>query len=805
MPITDPMILPADVLLVPVSELPAAVREQIVAEEGDYALTRPHSRTPSRIVDAQAAELLKEFRQPITIVQAVIRYSRGKQSDPEQALEDAFPLLERLAQAHLLVAADSVEASQIRPSLDPGDSFAGTEVLRCVQVLEDTELYQVKTETGQSAALKILRPNAGPSVARMFEREAAILERLDHKVTPKLLGKCFDDDGRYLIMEWCSGIDCASAAQRLRRSGGAARDELLGLCGAILDAYAHLHSQRVIHSDIHPRNVLVEAAVIKIIDFGLARVSGIESEFRRAERGGIGFFFEPEYAKAAKDRRTPPASSFPGEQYSLAALIYLLVTGNHYVDFSPEKSEMFRQILEDAPLEFIRRRVEAWPELEQVLAKALDKNPSARYGSVAELAEQVKSVAVPVVRVADDQGAERSTFPAAQRTLREMLARLAAGAQLFESGVPTAPKVSVTFGAAGIALGLYRIACAREDPRLLALADLWATRAARDINRDDAFYNEQLEVTPEVVGSVSPYHTASGVHLVQGLIGQAMGDVVSQQGAVDRFVAAVSGTPCDNLDLTLGRSGTLLGAALLLAAVAGNSYVNTTALEEFGNRALQELWQQIAGFAPIRECRQISYSGIAHGWAGILYAVMRWCRSSGTAVPDGVLERLEQLAALARHSGRRAQWKWRIRGHRSETGGTYLPGWCNGSAGFVHLWLLAHEIFGKETYADLAEKAGFDEWESESQLGSLCCGLAGQAYASLSLYRRTSDKQWLRRAESQAQQAALVMAALPNDNGGQSLVSQAESLYKGQLGVAVLAAELECPEFATMPFFEKEA
>jgi hypothetical protein len=65
-----------------------------------------------------------------------------------------------------------------------------------------------------------------------------------------------------------------------------------------------------------------------------------------------------------------------------------------------------------------------------------------------------------------------------------------------------------------------------------------------------------------------------------------MGDVVSQQTAVEKFVAAATAASCDNLDLALGRSGVLLGAALLLDAISGSTLVNTTALNEFGNLAL---------------------------------------------------------------------------------------------------------------------------------------------------------------------------------------------------------------------------
>ena len=102
----------------------------------------------------------------------------------------------------------------------------------------------------------------------------------------------------------------------------------------------------------------------------------------------------------------------------------------------------------------------------------------------------------------------------------------------------------------------------------------------------------------------------------------------------------------------------------------------------------------------------------------------------------------------------------------------------------------------------LAERAGLDAWESESAIGSLCCGFAGQAYALLNLYKRTDDKTWRHRAQAQAQRAARSMLA--TSPGGESN-ERMDSLYKGGLGVAVLAADLERPQFAAMPFFEREA
>src|SRR5947208_15043136 len=113
MDITDPLLLPVDIVLVPVAKLPAHIREQLECEDDDYVITRPHSRTPSRIIDLQTAELLKQFYAPKTIVQAVIDYCRAKKLDPEQTLDSAFPMLQSFMTSRLLVSADSEEESHI--------------------------------------------------------------------------------------------------------------------------------------------------------------------------------------------------------------------------------------------------------------------------------------------------------------------------------------------------------------------------------------------------------------------------------------------------------------------------------------------------------------------------------------------------------------------------------------------------------------------------------------------------------------------------------------------------------------------
>src|ERR1700680_1752777 len=209
MELTDIFVLPAGTVLQPVSELTEELRREIGAAEGDFALSRPNSRSHSKVVDAEAAALIWQFEKPSTIAQAVARFSRGKSVNAERLLEEAMPLLQSLITEQSLVTGNSIEASRLHPSLTNESSVEGWIILRCVQTLEDTEVYQTRGPGGQLAALKI-GPSGVGSVRRTIEREARVLSELDSTATPQVFGTGQWKDRPYLLTEWCAGADAHS-------------------------------------------------------------------------------------------------------------------------------------------------------------------------------------------------------------------------------------------------------------------------------------------------------------------------------------------------------------------------------------------------------------------------------------------------------------------------------------------------------------------------------------------------------------------------------------------------------------------
>jgi serine/threonine-protein kinase len=788
-----PVVLPEDVQIVALTELPESVRTQLEGADGDFALTRPHSRTPSKVIDASAAALLEQFRGPKTIVDAILAYSKAAKARPSDVLEEAYPLIESCLLARLLVEPGQ-DSEKIESCFAPGDRIAGNTVTRAIQALIDSELYQATTREGRAVAVKIARPNAGAKMSRLLSEEASLLRRAGGVSTPALLETGALEDGRaYIVIEWFDGEDAQTRAQRLAASPESnARDRVAELCAKILDAYVSLHERGVVHGDVHPRNVLVsERDELRIIDFGVGHA--IDSDSRTAPRAGVPFFFDPEYAQSVRDGTHPPAATPAGEQYSLGALVYSLLCGQYYLDFSFDKHELLRQIVEEPPVPFTRRGAGTIQTLEPAVLQALSKNPVRRFATTREFAQAFRHALTNMQTASLFK--ELSETPVSRdieskQLLDRVLAIIAHPRHKLEYQGPASPTTSLTYGSAGVAYAAYRIACAHEDPRLLAFADAWAERAAIE-HGEKAFYSPEIQITPETVGRVSPFHSPSGVAAVQALIANSRADKYQFDLAVNRYLDLTS-KDCPNPDLTLGRASVLHALTLLLPATAPE---NAAVLLQRGEEMSADLLELIATEPAISEGGQITYLGVAHGWAGLLYALLRWSDATGANPPAIIEHRLCELADCAQLTRRGARWLV-----QSQSPPISLPGWCNGSAGYVHLWTLAHRINREPRYLDLAERAAMDALEGSGGGNALCCGFAGQAYAQLSLYQHTGDLCWLEQARTLTEKAC----ALANAMSGRRTEYLPHSLYKGDVGIAVLAAEIMNPEAAFMPFFDRE-
>ncbi|MEU4516416.1 lanthionine synthetase LanC family protein [Nonomuraea wenchangensis] len=796
MTVLGPFVLPGDVVVAPVAGLSPELRERIEHRPGDYCVTRPRSRATTSVIDEGTASLLERFREPTTIVDAVITFSSATGLEPRRTLEEVFPVLAGFVRDGLLLPAGSALLEPIESALGPGAVVGEAEIVETVQVLLDTEVHLARLPGGSPAALKIAREGAQGDLAPLLRREADVLRLLDGRAGPRLLGSGEHAGRPYLLLSWVAGVDAHDAADEARRLGGPEGvDALLGLVERVVAAFASLHALGVLHGDVHPRNVLVGPdQEVVLLDFGLSGRHGAGPAPSR--RGGVDFFLEPEAARARLDGRAGEPLTPAGEQYAVAALAYLLLTGAHTHAFSLHPEHMLRQLRDEPPLPFACHGAAELPATERVLRRALAKSPDDRYPSLSELLRALRAARADRTAGRSRARPGQAAGQAAGRVLLErVLSRLDVPGPLFDAGL-VPPTASLMNGAAGFAYALLRLAETRADGHLLALADVWAVRAAADASSaspaspgEEAFVNVSLGIVPELVGRGSLYHQVSGVHLVQALIARARDDARSRDAALEAFLRAAE-APCPELDLAFGRSGLLLGCATLLEGCAGSALEGR--LRALGARLGESVRAALARAAPVADGHRLRTLGAAHGWAGCLFALLRWARASSSPLQEEVPGFLDQLGALAHPVGRGLLWPVKAGGPRPDP--LLGASWCNGTAGLVPLWWLAHSLTGEHRYGEWARGAAWSAYEAPLPgPADLCCGLAGRAYALLGHHARTGDPLWLARARMLAGHAAARV---------REAAQRPDSLHKGEVGVALLVGELDEPRHARMPLYE---
>jgi len=763
-------VLPPDVLVRSGKGLREELRSRLGLGPDEHVLARPHSRELAAVVDDESAGVVELFRTPHTILEAVIAHSEARALEPRETLRRVYPTLADLVNGGLLVQAGSVLEAPIQLSYREGDRLGGFDILAPVHLATDTEVYLARLGDGRFIALKVGRPGQEGVMRLRLRAEAQALARIGGRVAPQLL----EDGSRcqvpHLALAWCQGVDADAAAAELRVGGEEGRRRLLGLVGRILRAYAALHAAGILHGDVGSRNVVVDGREeVTLIDFGLARVDGREMSGAAPTRG-LDLTTEPE-AAAARLTGTVPELTATGEQYSLAALVYLLLTGSERQRFSMDRDRLLGELAAPAVQPFAEHGVTGLSSVEVVVRQALSRDPSDRFESVDAFRNGYEDAAARdlagVVR-----RPERGRDSEATRTLLDtVLARLLSPGYEAELDEPPA---SAAAGAAGIAYALLRIATVREDEHLLAHADLWAHRAAIAAPVEGGGFREG----------------AAFVRFVEARVAAARGDETALPTAVEAFLASCP-TGGGDFDVFAGGAGALLACATLLDALPrGGADEARALLDAHGEKLASHI---CLGMGADPEASTISALGAAHGVAGMLFSVLRWHESADRPLPSSVDASLRWLAGKAIPVGRGMFWPTEIGAPLSDR--TLAASWCNGAAGHVALWALADRLLA-DRYWEYAEAAAWFAWEDGGVVPDLCCGLAGRGYAMLSLYRHTQEQVWLTRARQLAARSA---------HHVRDSLQPRDSLFHGELGIATLVADLERPDFGGMPLYEAEA
>jgi len=315
---------------------------------------------------------------------------------------------------------DPDEQTQFR--LPPGKRIGVYEILEEIAVGGMGAVYRAIRADGQyyqQVALKIVRSELGAEfTATRFKNERQILASLNHPNIGKILDGGTTAEGvPYFVMEFVEGrrIDEYSDANKL------ATTERLKLFLQICSAVQYAHQHLIIHRDIKPGNILVNAeGVPKLLDFGIAKIlesSSVNDQYEQTI--SLLRLLTPEYASPEQVKGEPITTA--SDVYSLGVVLYELLTGcTPYNVPSHTPHEISRAVCEaepEKPSAAVRRKLvriddrepaddstlNATPEgsaeklskrldgdLDNILLMALRKEPQRRYASVEQFAQDIR-------------------------------------------------------------------------------------------------------------------------------------------------------------------------------------------------------------------------------------------------------------------------------------------------------------------------------------------------------------------------------------------------------------------------------
>ena len=427
-----------------------------------------------------------------------------------------------------------------------------------------------------AVAVKLLHLSLlGRSAALRFEREGAILARLEHPNIARLLDAGVTAAGQpYLVLELVEG-------ERIDRHCDAGKlpvDARVDLFGDVLSAVAHAHRHLVVHRDIKPANILVTAGgVAKLLDFGIARLLRDDlapeaaSEITRA--GGRAL--TPDYAAPEQLRGDDVTTAT--DIYSLGVLLYELLAGRHpgtdATGRSPTRTptapgaepkrlssavttasgvtaERLQRIAGDRATSPQRLHSSLRGDLDLIVDKAMRPEPGDRYASVDAFAEDLRRchAGEPVLARPSSLAYRTSRFVSRHR------------------GAVAATVLTLAAIAAGV-VGTVTQARRAEQQKEIAVREAASARVERDkalegqllmrgtndflillmrdaAGRDPGAIRKQLDRARELIEKSRFERPIVKVALLRQIAGRygEMGDMASAVQMLDQAVASIAGT-----------------------------------------------------------------------------------------------------------------------------------------------------------------------------------------------------------------------------------------------------------------------
>jgi tRNA A-37 threonylcarbamoyl transferase component Bud32 len=233
----------------------------------------------------------------------------------------------------------------------------------------------------QQAAIKVLHAHLSEQEAEHFQQEAETIAQLSHPGIIRVLDFDVQEGMPFLVMDYASG---GTLRRRYPKGSLVPLPVIVSSVKQVADALQYAHDQKFIHRDVKPENMLLgRRQEVLLSDFGIATIAHSTSSLSTSAEGTSGTlaYMAPEQIEG----HSRPAS----DQYALGVVVYEWLCGER--PFEGSMSELIAQQL-SVPPPSLRERVPTIPgEVEQVVLKALAKDPKQRFPRVQDFATALQA------------------------------------------------------------------------------------------------------------------------------------------------------------------------------------------------------------------------------------------------------------------------------------------------------------------------------------------------------------------------------------------------------------------------------
>lgn len=236
------------------------------------------------------------------------------------------------------------------------------------------------------------------TISKLFVREARILSNLQHPNIVSVVDFAKENDDYMMILEYVHGYNASQWQRYLEKEKRSLDPEHAMLIAIrVLDAlhYAHTFKRpdgsalHIVHRDVSPSNILLDAqGQIKLHDFGIARAE--DADELKTQGSG----FKGKLAYSAPETFSGAVATPLSDVYSTGVVLYQLVSGSNPFR-GKEAGETIRRVLVDDPPPLSVLREELPDGLDEVVARAMAREPDARFESAAKFCEALRKLARP--------------------------------------------------------------------------------------------------------------------------------------------------------------------------------------------------------------------------------------------------------------------------------------------------------------------------------------------------------------------------------------------------------------------------